>query len=75
MMGGKSDEAVFQDLVTTLSNKLAVYDKILGKQKYLAGDVSASYTFSGYSYSLLPGYHPRRPLPHSLWCPLERRWY
>ncbi|TEB33526.1 glutathione S-transferase [Coprinellus micaceus] len=38
MMGGKSDEAVFQDLVTTLSNKLAVYDKILGKQKYLAGD-------------------------------------
>ena len=42
MMGGKSDEAVFQDLVTTLSAKLAVYDKILGKQKYLAGDVSTS---------------------------------
>ncbi|KAF5341648.1 hypothetical protein D9611_002087 [Ephemerocybe angulata] len=40
MMGGKSDEAVFQDLITSLSAKLDVYDKILAKQKYMAGNVS-----------------------------------
>ncbi|TFK27922.1 glutathione S-transferase [Coprinopsis marcescibilis] len=38
MMGGKSDQAVFDDLMNTLSAKLDVYDKILSKQKYLAGD-------------------------------------
>ncbi|KAF6765859.1 glutathione S-transferase [Ephemerocybe angulata] len=38
MMGGKSDEAVFQDLITNLSAKLDVYDKILAKQKYMAGN-------------------------------------
>ncbi|KAF6755336.1 glutathione S-transferase [Ephemerocybe angulata] len=38
MMGGKSDEAVFQDLITSLSAKLDVYDKILATQKYMAGN-------------------------------------
>ncbi|KAG2018450.1 glutathione S-transferase [Coprinopsis cinerea AmutBmut pab1-1] len=38
MMGGKSDQKVFDDLIATLSSKLDVYDKILAKQKYLAGN-------------------------------------
>ncbi|KAJ3530050.1 hypothetical protein NMY22_g8734 [Coprinellus aureogranulatus] len=38
MMGGKSDKVVFQELASTLSSKLDVYDRILAKQKYLAGN-------------------------------------
>ena len=38
-MGQTPDEAVFNSAIETLSEKLDVYDKILSKQKYLAGDV------------------------------------
>lgn len=34
------DRAVFEKAITTLDTKLDVYEKILSKQKYLAGDVS-----------------------------------
>lgn len=39
MFGGKTDPAVVATLKTTLEGKLAAYDVILGKTKYLAGDV------------------------------------
>jgi glutathione S-transferase len=36
--GGKTDEVRVGELATTLEGKLAGYEKILSKQKYLAGD-------------------------------------
>jgi glutathione S-transferase len=36
--GGKTDEARVQDLASKLEGKLAGYEAILSKQKYLAGD-------------------------------------
>ena len=40
MKGLTPDKAVFDDLIKSLSARLDVYDKILSKQKYLAGDAS-----------------------------------
>lgn len=40
MRGGTPDEALFKDLIGKLSTKLDVYNEILAKQKYLAGNVS-----------------------------------
>ena len=37
--GGITDEALCDRLLSKLSAALDVYDLILGKQKYLAGDV------------------------------------
>jgi hypothetical protein len=42
MRGGVGDKALFDELLATLDKKLDVYDKILGKQQYLAGDVSGT---------------------------------
>ncbi len=39
LQGGITDEALCDRLLATLSAKLDVYDLILSKQKYLAGDV------------------------------------
>ena len=36
----ETDEALYDKAIADLSEKLDVYDKILAKQKYLAGDVS-----------------------------------
>lgn len=44
MHGGKTDPATVERLKTTLEAKLAAYDVILGKTKFLAGDVSARRT-------------------------------
>jgi glutathionyl-hydroquinone reductase len=38
--GLEKDQAKFDDTVSKLSAVLQVYETILGKQKYLAGDVS-----------------------------------
>ncbi|KAI0334604.1 glutathione S-transferase [Cubamyces sp. BRFM 1775] len=38
MFGAKTDPAVVEELKATLEGKLAAYDIILGKTKYLAGD-------------------------------------
>ena len=38
--GVPTDEALFESLMTELGKNLDVYDQILSKQKYLAGDVS-----------------------------------
>lgn len=40
MFGATGEQEVFESLIKTLSEKLDVYDRILGKQKYVAGDVS-----------------------------------
>ena len=48
MHGGTPDEALFKDLIGKLSAKLDVYDEILAKQKYLAGNVSYVFRHSVY---------------------------
>jgi hypothetical protein len=40
--GGETDEKLVEELVGKLEGKLDGYEVILGKQKYLAGDVRAS---------------------------------
>lgn len=42
MRGGTADVAAYENLLKVLDAKLDVYDKILSKQKYLAGNVSLS---------------------------------
>jgi len=42
MGGGVPDEAVFAKYIQELESKLAVYDQILSKQKYVAGNVHLS---------------------------------
>lgn len=39
MRGETTDEKRVTDLTATLNSKLDVYEKILSKRKYLAGDV------------------------------------
>lgn len=39
-MGGVGNKALSDELLAILDKKLDVYDEILSKQKYLAGDVS-----------------------------------
>ena len=39
MRGGTPDKEVFEKHIQNLSTKLDVYDRILSKQKYLAGNV------------------------------------
>jgi glutathione S-transferase len=39
--GMQTDEARVKELLATIGGKLDVYEKILGTQKYLAGDVSS----------------------------------
>lgn len=42
-LGLTPDRAVFDKLISQLSSKLDSYDVILGKQKYLAGNVSSQF--------------------------------
>jgi glutathione S-transferase len=41
LLGMQTDKAQVKELVVTMEGRLDVYDKILGTQKYLAGDVSS----------------------------------
>ncbi len=41
VFGGQMDAARIEQLKSTLEKKLAVYEVILGKHKYLVGDVSS----------------------------------
>jgi hypothetical protein len=50
--GGKTDQAALQDHLGKLNAKLDVYDRILAKQKYLAGDVCGSHLFAAKSLFL-----------------------
>lgn len=43
--GGVTDEKVVADLVQTLDSKLDAYEVILSDSKYLAGDVSKTYSW------------------------------
>jgi len=45
-MGGTTDEAAFAAHVDKLDKSLQVYDKILSKQKYVAGDVRVLPSFT-----------------------------
>jgi glutathione S-transferase len=55
MFGGVTDPAIFEEACKSLSGKLDAYEVILGKQKYLAGDVR---TFDVSSLSV--AYHPSK---------------
>lgn len=43
MKGMTSDKAKFEEYIATLRTKLDGYERILSKQKYLAGDVSLTH--------------------------------
>jgi len=43
LQGIESDEALAEKLWESLQAKLAAYDVILGRQKYLAGEVCGGY--------------------------------
>ncbi len=49
--GGKTDVARVEQLTSTLEKKLAAYEVIFGKHKYLAGDVSSRVQGHGASRS------------------------
>jgi hypothetical protein len=69
MRGGTTDVAVYENLLKGLNAKLDVYDKILSKQKYLAGNVSVSsvqFRYRPDERSL--GAHASGSIPHSLRC-------
>ena len=55
--GLTTDEAVFKGLLESIDAKLAAYNVILAKQKYLAGDVSCQVSCNTDSYS----YHGPAP--------------
>jgi len=38
-MGGETDEALYEEALTKLESALDIYEGLLRKQKYLAGDV------------------------------------
>lgn len=69
MFGLTADKEYVERLTKNLEGKLAVYDVILGKTKFLAGDVSSfSKALMNFcrAYDRLTGNHPRRPLPPSI---------
>lgn len=45
-MGAQPDEARVADLKQKLEGKIEGYERILSKQKYLAGDVSECHVFA-----------------------------
>lgn len=48
MHGKTTDVAVYDEAIASLSGKLDVYDTILSKQKYLAGDVSFTHIVASF---------------------------
>jgi hypothetical protein len=69
MFGVPTNEERVKELVGTLEQKLDVYDVILGKQKYLAGNVRCIlFDDHRYAADLGVGAHSRRLLPSALWC-------
>jgi hypothetical protein len=69
-MNEEPDKAVVDKNMATLTSKLDAYDVILGKQKYLAGDVRMCLVgFMQYSCStcLIVGNHACGPIPPSAW--------
>jgi hypothetical protein len=63
MRGLTTDEKVVSELVETLNGKLAGYETVLSKQKYLAGNVSHSKHYTLYhilTFFVSSGGHARR---------------
>jgi hypothetical protein len=59
---------VFNKHIEKLSARLDVYDDILSKQKYVAGNVCAHLGFGAdYELRVFLGNHPSRPLSYSVW--------
>lgn len=52
MKGMTPDKAVFDKHIETLTAKLDGYDRILAKQRYLAGDVRISWPLNSVMFSL-----------------------
>ena len=64
----QSSKEKIDELSANLANKLDVYDQILGKQKYLTGEVIYPSTARGLdAHSLTIEHHLGRSLPRSLW--------
>ncbi len=55
LTGVPADEALFESRLTELGKKLDVYDQILSKQKYLAGDEVTLADLSHLPYAELLG--------------------
>ena len=55
LTGVPADEELFQSLLTDLGKKLDVYEQILSKQKYLAGDEVTLADLSHLPYAELLG--------------------
>jgi len=62
------DEEVFQKHLQSVDRTLRVYDQILSRQKYIAGDVRVVHPFAALFIDLynLAGDHYGRPLSPSL---------
>lgn len=75
--GGITNEENVAAHVTALKGKLAGYEAILSKQKYLAGNVSDNdeHTECYKILTVVAGDHSRRSLPSALWFHAWREWY
>ena len=67
------DKAAVEKNIAALSSKLDVYDVILGKQKYLAGNVRARISFTIH-FLLLKHCYRKLPLRTAFTLRLERFW-
>jgi len=69
MNAGETDEKKVDQLKEQLNQKLDVYDKILSKQKYLAGDVNKRFLFCKilYSYVVFLGIYSSRFISFTIW--------
>jgi len=68
--------AVFDNLISELGKKLDVYEVILSKQKYTAGNVSNPSVDNGFKMvtCIRLGIYPRGHLPPLIRCKTRRSW-
>jgi hypothetical protein len=68
LRGEQRDKEVFEKHIVGLGLKLDVYEKILSKQKYAAGNVCVFHNYIEQEHAFILsffglGYHTSRPLP------------
>lgn len=66
-LGLQSDMTVYDNHIASVDKSLDVYEKILSKQKYLAGDVRNEISFSYPWFDTLADSDASRSLPYSWW--------
>ena len=67
LLGLPGSDAVYAEAYAKLDEALEVYDQILGKQRYMAGDVRVrSYSRSTFIMPLLSELHLGRPSSYPL---------